>query len=350
MMSPRMSSLNHRARTILAAIIEEFIATGEPVSSRSVAKRAGLELSPATVRTVMAELEESGLLAQPHTSAGRVPTEEGLRYFVTSLMRPQEPAAEDLALLRAECDRAGDPEELMRTAVRTLSLLGQAAGLVTSPRIESVPLSTLRFIPVRPGTLLAVMVTKAGIVHERAIHSTREVDAAELERVHNYLNELIAGRSLVELRDVLQREIADAATRMDRMRQEALALGQQALEIPDGAAALVVEGQEHLLGRSDFEDAGMLRTAVRALADRSRLLELLEGTLSADGLHVVIGSPSGIESLAGLTLISARYGEASQPSGRLGLLGPSRMDYARAVALVTHTAKLVSVLLDQSRQ
>jgi len=345
-----MSSLNHRARTILAAIIEEFIATGEPVSSRSVAKRAGLELSPATVRTVMAELEESGLLAQPHTSAGRVPTEEGLRYFVTSLMRPQEPAAEDLALLRAECDRAGDPEELMRTAVRTLSLLGQAAGLVTSPRIESVPLSTLRFIPVRPGTLLAVMVTKAGIVHERAIHSTREVDAAELERVHNYLNELIAGRSLVELRDVLQREIADAATRMDRMRQEALALGQQALEIPDGAAALVVEGQEHLLGRSEFEDAGMLRTAVRALSDRSRLLELLEGTIAADGLHVVIGSQSGIESLAGLTLISARYGEPSQPSGRLGLLGPSRMDYAKAVALVTHTAKLVSVLLDQSRQ
>lgn len=345
-----MASLNHRARTILAAIIEEFIATGEPVSSRSVARRAGLELSPATVRTVMAELEEAGLLAQPHTSAGRVPTEEALSYFVTSLMRPQEPAAEDVALLKAECDRRiGDPEELMRTAVRTLSLLGQAAGLVTSPRIESVPLSTLRFIPVRPGTLLAVMVTKAGIVHERAIHSTREVDAAELERVHNYLNELIAGRSLMELRDVLQREITDAAARMDRMRQEALALGAQALEIPE-AAALVVEGQEHLLGRADFEDAGMLRTAVRALADRSRLLELLEGTISADGLHVVIGSQSGVESLTGLTLISARYGDGVQPSGRLGLLGPSRMDYAKAVALVTHTAKLVSVLLDQSRQ
>lgn len=346
-----MSSLNHRARTILAAIIEEFIATGEPVSSRSVAKRAGLELSPATVRNVMAELEEAGLLAQPHTSAGRVPTEEGLRYFVTTLMRPQEPAAEDLALLRAECDRmAGDPEELMRTAVRTLSLLGQAAGLVTSPRIESVPLSTLRFIPVRPGTLLAIMVTKAGIVHERAIHSPREVEPAELERVHNYLNELIAGRSLVELREVLVREIADAKSRMDLMRQEALALGSQALEIPDGAAALVVEGQEHLLGRSDFADAGMLRTAVRALSDRSRLLELLEGTISADGLHVVIGSQPGVESLAGLTLITARYGDAAQPSGRLGLLGPSRMDYAKAVALVTHTAKLVSVLLDQSRQ
>lgn len=344
-----MSPLTHRARSILSAIIEEFIATGEPVSSRSVARRAGLELSPATVRTVMAELEEAGLLAQPHTSAGRVPTEEALRYFVTALMRPSEPAAEDIALLRAECDRtAGDPEELMRAAVRTLSLLGQAAGLVTSPRIESVPLSTLRFIPVRPGTMLAVMVTKAGIVHERAIHPSREVDAAELERVHNYLNELIAGRSLVDLREVLEREIADAAVRTDRMRQEALELGKQALEIPE-AAGLVVEGQEHLLGRSDFDDASMLRTAVRALSDRSRLLELLEGTIAADGLHVVIGSQSGSDSLAGLTLITARYGDGAQPSGRLGLLGPSRMDYAKAVALVTHTAKLVSVLLDQRR-
>src|SRR5687768_10893277 len=166
-----MASLNHRARTILAAIIEEFISTGEPVSSRSVARRDGLDLSPATVRTVMAELEEAGLLAQPHTSAGRVPTEEALRYFVTALMRPHEPAAEDLALLKAECEgSAGNPDELMRTAVRTLSLLGQAAGLVTTPRIESIPLSTLRFIPVRAGTLLAVMVTRAGIVHERAIH------------------------------------------------------------------------------------------------------------------------------------------------------------------------------------
>lgn len=345
-----MSSLNHRARTILAAVIEEFIATGEPVSSRSVAKRAGLELSPATVRNVMAELEEAALLAQPHTSAGRIPTEQGLRYFVTSLMRPQEPAAEDLALLKAECDRmAGDPEELMRTAVRTLSLLGQAAGIVTSPRIEAVPLATLRFIPVRPGTLLAIMVTKAGMVHERAIHSTREVDGAELERVHNYLNELIAGRSLIELREVLVREVKDASASMDSMRQEALVLGAQALEIPE-AAALVVEGQEHLLGRADFADAGMVRTAVRALADKSRLLELLEGTIAADGIHVVIGSQSGIESLAGLTVITAPYGEAAQPSGRLGLLGPSRMDYAKAVALVAHTAKLVSVLLDQNRQ
>ena len=345
-----MLSLNLRARTILAAIIEEFIATGEPVSSRAVTKRAGLELSAATVRSVMAELEESGLLAQPHTSAGRIPTEEGLRYFVTTLMRPSEPTAEDMALLKAECDRsAGDPEELMRTAVRTLSLLGQAAGLVTSPRIESVPLSTLRFIPVRPGTMLAVMVTKAGIVHERAVQTVREVDPSDLDRVHNYLNELIAGRSLLELREILQHEIADATTRMDRMRQDALALGVQALEVPE-ASGLVVEGQEHLLGRSDFSDGELLRTAVRALADRSHLLDLLDGTIAADGLHVVIGSQSGLDSLSGLTVITARYGDGAQPSGRLGLLGPSRMDYAKAVALVTHTAKLVSVLLDQNRQ
>jgi heat-inducible transcriptional repressor len=345
-----MASLNHRARAILTAIIEEFIATGEPVSSRSVTKRAGLELSAATIRNVMAELEESGLLAQPHTSAGRVPTEEALRYFVSSLMRPQEPAAEDLALLRSECDRtAGDPEELMRTAVRTLSLLGQAAGLVTTPRIESAPLATLRFIPVRSGTLLAVMVTRTGMVHERAIHASREIDAAELERVHNYLNELVAGRSLVELREVMRHEITDATAGMDRMRQEALALGIQALEVPE-AAGLHVEGQEHLLGRAEFSDAGMLRTAVLALADRSRLLELLESTIEADGLHIVIGAQAGIESLAGLTVITARYGDSAQPSGRLGLLGPSRMDYAKAVALVTHTAKLVSILLEQDRQ
>lgn len=345
-----MSSLTHRARTILAAVIEEFIATGEPVSSRSVTRRAGLELSPATVRTVMAELEEAGLLTQPHTSAGRIPTEEGLRFFVTTLMRPSEPTAEDMALLRAECESAGDPEELMRTAVRTLSLLGQAAGLVTSPRVESIPLATLRFIPVRTGTLLAVMVTRAGIVHERAVRTDHDLDSQALERIHNTLNELIVGRSLVDLRELLQVEIADARASMDRVRQEDLALGLQAVEVREEPSDLVVEGQEHLLGRADFADTELLRSAVRALSDKSRLLELLEGTITAEGLHIVIGSQSGLESLSGLTVISAPYGDGAQPSGRLGLLGPTRMDYAKAVALVKHTAKLVSVLLDEDKQ
>lgn len=342
-----MPGLSHRGRAILAAIIEEFIATGEPVSSRSAAKKARLDLSPATVRNVMAELEEQGLLAQPHTSAGRVPTEEGLRYFVGSLLKPYEPTPTDLERLRRQCEGAvGDPEELMRRAVRTLSLLGQAAGLVTTPRIEALPLVSLRFIPVRERTLLAVLVTAGGLVHQRAIQVPRQIERSELDRIHNYLNDLLVGRSLSELRELIAREAADARASMDRLRQRALDLGSQAIE--DAASPeLFVEGHENLLGHAEFSDSDRLRAAIRALAEKDQLLELLDRTLAAEGIHVLIGSESGIESLSGLTVITARYGDETSPTGTLGLIGPSRMDYAKAMSLVDHTAKLVSLLLQK---
>ncbi len=332
------SEISGRAKKILFAVVTEFIASGDAVGSRTLARRYGLDLSAASIRNVLADLEEAGYLKQPHTSAGRVPTDKALRLFIDTLVRLRPLSPEDKAKLDArfaEIRRAEDP---LRETGRYLSEISGAAAVVLAPRGELRALAQLRFIPTRPGQLLAVLVFRDGSVENRFITIEGPIDESELTRVHNVLADVIEGRSLGEVRDLFARRLADDRTAVDTLRKRAFELGSKATIDLSRPAEVWIEGQGRLLDLPEYADVGRLRNLVRALEEREALLNLLEKTLAAGAVTVLLASEVGELSGGELSLVLAPYSEHGEVSGRVGVLGPSRMDYAKVMPLVDATA------------
>src|ERR1700761_2240858 len=243
-----MSELNHRARKILGAIVHEYLATGDAVGSRTVTRRYGIDLSPATVRNVMSDLEEAGLLKQPHTSAGRVPTDSGLRFFVDSLLKVRSLSEKERVELSQRYHIAGDDvETALRDAAHVLAELSSHTAVLVTPRPEIDVLEHVEFVRLRDGQLLAVLVAKSGTVQNKIIAAAEPLSAEELDRIHNYLNEILAGLTLDEVRARVQKELAD-----ERVQYQAMAMERKALELsqralPDAGADVIVSGQARLL-------------------------------------------------------------------------------------------------------
>jgi heat-inducible transcriptional repressor len=338
-----MADLPHRNRKILFAVVTEFISSGAPVGSRTLARKYGLDLSAASIRNVLADLEETGYLKQPHTSAGRVPTDQALRIFIDTLMEVRNVAPEDQKKMGerfAEIySRAEDP---LREAGRYLSELSGAAAVVAAPKKELRALSQLRFIPTRPGQLLAVLVFSDGSVENRFVPIEGPIDDAELTRVHNLLADVIEGRSLGEVRDLFARRLADDRVVLDALRRRAFELGSRA--IPDVASRdqLVIEGQARLIDLPEYADAGRLKKLVLALEEREELVSLLDRTLEAGAVTVFVGSETGDLGGGELSLVIAPYAERGRIAGTVGVIGPTRMDYAKVMPLVDATAAAIT--------
>lgn len=339
--------LSFRARRILYAVVAEYVATGEPVGSRRLAKRYGLNLSPASIRNVLADLEDAGLLSQPHTSAGRVPTERGFRTFVDALVQMREVTGEDrAAILHRLEELRPERDDVLREVGRVLSSLTGVAAIVAEPRPEEERLAQLRFIPLRPGEMLAVMVTRSGSVQNRVVPVRGEVDAGDLERLHNYLGPLVENRTLMEVREALARDVASD-------RDEYTLLRRRVRDIVDATVAgagprggVWIEGQNALFGRPEFTRGEKIRAFLTAFEDRETLLELLDRTLVAGGVQVLIGSEARLGAVDDdISLITASFRRDGADTGSLGVIGPARMDYAKVVPLVGFTAKVVSDLL-----
>ncbi|MCC7536002.1 MAG: heat-inducible transcription repressor HrcA [Deltaproteobacteria bacterium] len=343
-----MTELGNRARRILHAAISEYIATGEPVGSRTLARKYGLDLSPASIRNVLSDLEEAGYLAQPHTSAGRVPTSAGFRHFVDALLQVRALSPEDQSRLlsRFGSGTAGSRESL-REAGRTLSEMTGAATVVRLPGPEGERLSQLRFLPLRERELLAVIVTRSGAVQNRAVPVSEAIDPATLERIHRFLEGLIAGRTLGEVREAIQEQLARERGRVDAMRMRALELGQAAIG-SEASAEVVVEGQSVLIDRPEYADVDKLRGMVRALEDHERLATLLDATMDARGVQIVIGVEAQLLAVDDVGLVAARFdrGDGTAP-GTIGVIGPARMDYAKVVPLVELAARSLSRAPDE---
>ena len=341
-----MAELTHRSRRILYATITEYIATGEPVGSRKLAKRYGINLSAATIRNVLADLEELGLVVQPHTSAGRMPTVSGFRVFVDALVRMREVTPEDRAAVMNRLQHLAPGTDVHREVGQLLSTLTGAAAVVTSPRPEDEPLQQLRFLHLDASRMLAVLVTHGGAIQNRVLPAPAGVTPEELERINNLLNEMLQDRhgSLVE---VQQR----VAKRMDRDRGPVEELRQRAEAVLDStlgnrsAPQVVIEGQERLFDRPEFLDADKIRRYLRAFDDRSRLLHLLDDTLASGGVRVLIGSEANLGDVEDVTVISTAYTHGGSSRGTLGVIGPTRMDYAKVVPLVGFTARVMSEVL-----
>jgi heat-inducible transcriptional repressor len=341
-----MPELLYRSRRILYAAVTEYITTGEPVGSRKLAKRYGLTVSPATIRNELADLEDQGFLVQPHTSAGRVPTDKGFRTFVDALvqMREVEPEGKAALLTRLTRLRPG-VDDLPREASRLLSSLTGAASLVHTPPSTEQPIAQLRWLPLREGQLLAVLVTRGGSVENRVVSLERTPEARELESLHNYLGSLLGERSLSELREIVARAAAHE-------RSEFTERARQMLEATAAAGspqtrAVVIEGQTRLLGQPDFASVDKMRGVLNVLEERERLLELLDRTLVAGGVQVLIGAETKLAEAQDLSLITATYGKEGGNTGTLGVIAPTRTDYQKVVPLVGFAADLLTDLLEK---
>ncbi|MEM9190106.1 MAG: heat-inducible transcriptional repressor HrcA [Myxococcota bacterium] len=339
------AQLSFRSRKILYAVITEYISTGEPVGSRKLARRYGLNLSPATIRNVLSDLEDAGLLTQPHTSAGRIPTHSGFRLFVDALVQMREIAAEDReAIAHRMRSLGGPPQEIIRETGRLLASLTGTASIVAPAKPAEEPLHELRFVSLPSNQLLAVLVTASGVVQNRVLSFDREIDASTLERVHNYLRDIVENRSLKQIRETLATHLQDERGQYKELAEAASALLTATLD-NKGPPNLVIEGQDLLFDRPEFDSGEKIRTYLRAFEDRELLLEILDQTMLVGGVQVLIGSETNLADMEDVSLITASYRHGENSTGTVGVIGPSRMDYGKIVPLVEFTAQTMGELL-----
>ncbi len=344
-----MAELSQRARNILYHAVVEYVSTGEPVGSRTLSKKAGLDLSPASIRNVLSDLEELGYLMQPHTSAGRVPTDKAFRLFIDVLMEVRDLSAEDHERIRVRFERMEPGQNVMRATGQLLSELTGTAAVVMTPRAETLTLKHLRFIPTAPGEVLAVLVMSNGSVQNRFFRA--QLTDVDLSKIHNLLDDVIEGRSLGDLRELFARRLATERVKHDDLRRTAFELGEAAVnEAAESPSDLVIEGQSKLFGKREFADADGMKHVVSALDAREQLVRLLDETMAAKGVSVVVGREAGELGGGQLSIVGASYIDHGRPAGTIGIIGPTRMDYPKMVPLVTATARAMSAFIERTHR
>jgi heat-inducible transcriptional repressor len=335
------TDLSRRAQKILHAVVTEYLHGGDAVGSRTVTRRHDLGLSPATVRNVMADLEELGLLEQRHSSAGRVPTASGLRFFIDSLLKVRGLSIREKEEIR-ERVIAPTPDEVVQRASRLLSDLTQHAGVIIAPDPDRQRIAQIEFVPLRDGKLIAVLVTADGRIENRLI--VDDVDPRRLDRIHNYLNEMLCGMTLDETRDRVIRELGEDKNKYDEAIAAALRLGHAVfVDRKDRAADVLVSGQANLLDDELAKERA--RELLRTLEDKETLVRLLDRTRTADGLQVFLGAETAMSALATSSVVAVSYGPDDQPIGALAVIGPMRMNYGKVMSVVDVTAEAVSQVL-----
>jgi len=338
-----MADLSQRAKQILYACITEFVATGEPVGSRTLSKK-GIELSPASIRNVLSDLEEMGYLHQPHTSAGRVPTDKAFRLFIDAMMEVRNLTDEENAQILQRLSEIEPGPNFLRDTGRLLSDLAGTAAVVISPRAETMTLKHLRFIRTLPGEVLAVIVMSNGTVQNRFLKA--DVQEHELQKVHNLLDDVIEGRSLGDLRDLFVRRLASERVRADATKKRAFELGEAAVAGAAFAGAdVVIEGRAKLLDLPEFSGNAGLKDVVNALDEVQAIVSLIDATVAATGTSVVVGREAGDLAGGQLSIVGAAYQNQGRTGGSVGVIGPTRMDYPKVVPLVAATARAMSSVI-----
>ncbi|MDB5364509.1 MAG: hrcA [Rhodospirillales bacterium] len=338
------SDLNKRAREILRHVIDAYVETGDPVGSRTISRKLG-SLSPATIRNVMADLEEMGLLYAPHTSAGRLPTEAGLRLFVDGLLQVGQLSAEERTEVEARMHGSGRSlNELLEQASTALSGLSGLTGLVVAPKTDR-PLKHLEFVSLGPGRALVVLVTEDGLVENRVVEVPLGLPVGSLVMASNYLNARLAGRTVDEARREVLTEIEARRTELDELTTKVVEAGLAVRAEQTGQ--LIVRGQSALLEDvTELNDLTRIRALFDALETRETMLRLLEATNEAEGVQIFIGAHNALFAHAGCSMIVAPYTNRSeQVVGAIGVIGPTRINYARIIPLVDYTAKVVGRLI-----
>ncbi len=331
-------------------MIAQYIRDGAPVGSRTLAKNAGLDVSPATIRNVMSDLEEIGLVATPHTSAGRVPTAQGYRLFVDSLLQVTPPEQRELDQMRSRLPAGQGTQKLLSSASEMLSAMTHFVGLVTVPGREQFAFRHIDFVALDGNRVLVILVFTDNEVQNRIIEAPRGYTMSELEQAANYLNSHFAGRHLAEIRAELMRELREARNAMENALAVAVELSEGAFGEQGGASpdSVLVSGQTRLMGVQDLSDLERLRELFEAFARKRELVQLMERCIHAKGVRLFIGEESGLAPLDRCSVVTAPYGVDGRVLGVLGVIGPTRMAYDRVIPLVQATAQALGAAIGRA--
>ncbi len=342
-----VAELSERSREIFRHIVDSYVETGEPIGSRTLSRRMGMDLSPATIRNVMADLEDSGLLFSPHTSAGRLPTEAGLRLFVDGLLEIGRLTADERASIDSHCQATGKSmAQLLSEATDMLSGLSHCAGLVVAPKTER-PLRQVEFVALSAARALVVLVTQDGQVENRIIDVPLGLTSASLMEATNFLNAKLSGRTLSEAREDVLRDIEQQRAQLDALTQKVVEAG---LATPAGGSedgSLILRGQANLLEDvAALEDLEHIRQLFAALERKESVFSLVDAASTAEGVQIFIGAENDLFAHAGLSLVIAPFSNAQeQVVGAIGVIGPTRINYARIIPMVDYTAKVIGRLM-----
>jgi heat-inducible transcriptional repressor len=344
---PKFPQLSERAQHLLKVLVERYITEGQPVGSRALAREAGLNLSPATIRNVMADLEEFGLITAPHTSAGRMPTVTGYRFFIDTLLTIKPLQLDVVRQLRHDLDVRNSPEELLETASRLLSEVTHMAGVVTLPRREKVSFRHIEFLPLSEQRILVILVTDEQEVHNKIIHAPRHFSSADLQATANFLNSTYAGKDLNLVRESLIQDLMETRDQLGQEIIDAAAIAELALKERDKyRKPFVLTGEINLMDFAELASMERLRGLFETFHQKEAIVHLLERCIETPGIKIFIGEESGHRALDQCSLVTASYSVDDQVVGVLGVIGPTRMEYERVIPVVDLTAKLVGAALN----
>ena len=345
------SPLGERAQQLLKVLVESYIRDGQPVGSRSLSRDSGLNLSSATIRNVMADLEESGFVTSPHTSAGRVPTPKGYRFFVDTLLRVQPLAAAAADDMRRRLNRNEDSRTLVAAASQLLSSVTQMAGLVTLPTTQTASVTHIEFLPLSENRVLAILVFDDREVQNRVLQLERHYTAEELRRAAVVLNEQFRGRTLEEVRQNLLQQLSETRERLNQVMIDAISVARQLFpeQLERSSMEYVIAGETNLMGFAELSSVEKLKRLFEAFNEKRDLINLLDLSLRGQGVQIFIGQESGYQILDDCSVVTAPYSSDSGAVGVIGVIGPTRMAYERVIPVVDLTAKLLGAALNSRR-
>ncbi|WP_251358424.1 heat-inducible transcriptional repressor HrcA [Kangiella sp. TOML190] len=341
-----MSKFDERAQTLMKTLVETYIASGQPVGSKSLLERSQLSVSPATVRNVMHDLEEMGLLMAPHTSAGRIPTAQGVRIFVDQLLTVKDVEQNYQQQLKRQLEKATETGQMLNSVTSMLSQITNMAGLIRVPRRDVTRVSQVEFVPLSQKKVLVILVLDNGEVQNRVIQLDMEISREELQQAANYVNQHYAGKELDTVRKELFEELKSDKAQMDEMMASMMAVAEKGFANDDGQDEEVqISGKSQLLNWVNTGDISDLQSVFTAFSEKTQMLGLLDKCLSADGVQLFIGEESGYDVLNQCSVVGAPYSVDGQAVGVLAVVGPTRMAYDKVIPIVDITAKILSSAL-----
>ena len=338
--------LPERSLFLFKSLVDHFINDGQPVGSRTLARDLGLDLSAATIRNVMSDLEDLGLLHSPHTSAGRIPTARGYRLFVDSLLRVGDLGDEEIHRIAEEMEAVNNTKNLMQRTSTMLSDITHLASVVMLPRIDQSTLNQVEFVSLSDNRILVIFVMSDNEVQNRIIHTARTFSASELEQAANYLNKMFTGKDLHDIRKDMLAELESMKDNVNKLMQAAIEMAQQAIHTNAQDGDYVLAGETNLMGVSGWGDIERLKRLFDTFNQKRDILHLLEQSINAKGVQIFIGEESGYEVLDDCSIVTSSYESEGQILGVLGVIGPTRMDYVRVIPIVDLTAKMLGSALN----
>ncbi len=338
--------LTEREGNILYAVINEYIASAAPIASQTIVDTYKIGLSSATVRNIMASLEEKGYLIQPHTSAGRIPTEKGFRFYVDTYLKKRSLGREEQERIKRSYNLEGmDIEEVVKETSRVLSIFSHYLGVVLAPELTNISIKRFEFIHVKKNYILVILVSSCGVLYKQLVRVDEDLKQDGLDRMANFLNSIASGLTLKEAKRRVIKEMKKERSRFDRLLKKALEISKSAINAASSKKEVYIEGRSNILSQPEFRNLQKMEALLKAVEEKGTILKILDKCLKSGDLRVFIGSENPGEGIRTCTVIAAPYGTEEEILGTLGVIGPVRMDYERIIPLVEYTAALVGRMI-----